>query len=159
MFRRDTSKHVIMIQDDNEKSIYDVNDFIDKINKTLTLLDCDDQPGLYHRNALYGKLERDEYNSFLREKTQLAEQIGFLVKILKAGHHPIVLPDAEFFLNDYRNRISKLSGEAFDKAIEEQATLLVESVKIAATSNRKYANAHNLPTKKPAPTKDRTSTK
>lgn len=150
MFKRDNSNHLVVMQDDSARELYDVDDFVVRVNNTFDLADEEtrNSPAKLYRTKLMRLVSSDEYNTFVDERAELRRQMARLIKDLLEKHLPVILPDAEYFMNSYKE-MQSFNAENHDKAINRDSLAFAKAVHMAIEKNKECARAHGIPIPQP----------
>lgn len=140
MFSRDERNLTVTMKDDSAVKLYDINDFVRRMNQTTFLVDEDSQgsPAALYLNSQLGS--RDDYNDYINATKQMTKQLSSLVGKLKMAHLPVTLPDAEYFARSFKSMLSSnLSGSELDEAIKKDAIAFKKAIDISVKANNATA--------------------
>ncbi len=149
MFRRDNNYHIMIIQDNSAKDLYDVSDFVDKINGVIALVFEKKEEGRVlpelYRNEMLRMTSENDYNKFVDERVLFRMQMKSLVRTLMLKHLPVVLPDYEYFQKEYE-RIGKIEDpNVYDEELKRNTLEYRKSILVCSEMNELCAKKHGIP--------------
>lgn len=154
MFSRDDRNLTITMQDDSVVKLYNIDDFVKRMNQVTFLMNDDAQgsPAALYSNS---QLESpDKYNEFLSSTTKMSKQLSSLIGKLKMAHLPVTLPDAEYFAKSFKAMFDKkLAGKALDDAIRKDAIAFKRAIDISVQTNLNTAIKNRIPVDEKEPIK------
>ena len=153
MFSRDDINKTITMQDDSATSLYNLDDFVKRMNQVIFLMNDEAQgsPAGLYANSQFETSEK--YNEFAQSMANMSKQLSFLVGKLKKEHLPVTLPDAAYFARSFKKMMDgKLSGKELDEAIKKDADAFKKAVDVSVQQNINTATKNKIPLDKPRET-------
>ncbi|MBP3619444.1 MAG: hypothetical protein J6J24_02155 [Clostridia bacterium] len=141
---RDEVNKTITIQDVSATDILDISSFL-QIRKDVAFLmknGEEESPARFYSQQLFAD---SSFEEFLNYKEQLALQLKFLVRKLKASNLPITLPDTEHFFTSFAEIKAKgLSGKDFNMAMKKEAETFKNAMAVSINKNNYTAKINKI---------------